>query len=182
MKALQKIIENIEAVFFDLDGTLVFTEELHDDSYKEACKKLNIDYEQLKYPFPKNVYEAKKKIYLKKIKAKEYKINQEVYSFYLEQISNQKKVAIVTNTLKENVDIIVNSFDKKPDLIVSGSDFLQKIKPEPDMYIFGLKKLEVQPEKCLILEDSQKGIIAGISAGIKVFDVKNKVLYGPLST
>ena len=180
MKALQKIIENVEVVFFDLDGTLVFTENLHESSYIEACKNLNLDFDDLEYPFPVEVYDLKKEIYLNKLKRKEYKFNEEVYSFYLDMV-NQKKVAIITNTLKENVDIIINNFDKKPMLIIAGSDFPEKIKPEPDMYLFGLEKLGIKPESCLILEDSEIGIIAGISAGIKVFDVKNKVLYGPLS-
>lgn len=180
MKALQKIIENIEAVFFDLDGTLVFTEELHDDSYKEVCAKLNISYETLKFPVSKEVYEEKKKIYLEKLIANEFSIREEIYEIYLEAIKNDKKVAIVTNTLKQNVDTIIKVFTKKPNLVLAGSDFCEKIKPDPDMYLAALKYFKLSPSSCLVIEDSPAGKTAGLTAGIRVYDVNEKVIYEPL--
>lgn len=44
-------------------------------------------------------------------------------------------------------------------------------KPFPDGYLFAAEKLNVAPEKCLVLEDSPRGISAGKSAGMTVWAV-----------
>jgi beta-phosphoglucomutase len=180
MKLLQKIIKNSDAVFFDLDGTLVFTESLHQNSYKEACKKLGLSFSDLKFPYSSEIYDLKKEIYFDKLKEKKYEINREIYSVYLEVFNKNKKVAIVTNTLRQNVDIIIETFDRKPDLVVAGSDFPQKIKPEPDMYLYALNHFSLDAQDCVVLEDSVTGKTAALAAGIKVFDIKEGVLYEPL--
>ena len=40
-------------------------------------------------------------------------------------------------------------------------------KPEPDIYLFGAKNLNLPPESCLALEDSQAGILSAHRAGCK---------------
>lgn len=54
--------------------------------------------------------------------------------------------------------------------ILSGSDVVHS-KPAPDIYLLAANQLDVDPTTCLVLEDSQPGIIAGKSAGMTVFAV-----------
>lgn len=53
------------------------------------------------------------------------------------------------------------------DVIVTGSDGL-KGKPAPDMYLAAADRMNVTPEKCLVFEDIIPGILAGKRAGMKV--------------
>ena len=41
-------------------------------------------------------------------------------------------------------------------------------KPNPEIYLKTAKELGVSPEKCIVFEDSQKGIESAINAGMKV--------------
>lgn len=70
-----------------------------------------------------------------------------------------------------------NSFD----LIISGSDDLGnyidhegKNKPKPYIYIEAAKRLNVNPSKCLVFEDSAAGIEAAATAGMIAIAVPNQ--------
>lgn len=54
--------------------------------------------------------------------------------------------------------------------ILSG-DQVEQGKPSPDIYLAVAEMLEVPPEKCVCLEDSGNGILAGKNAGLKVIAV-----------
>lgn len=53
------------------------------------------------------------------------------------------------------------------DVIITGSDGL-KGKPAPDMYLEAAKRLKVSTDKCLVFEDIIPGILAGKRAGMTV--------------
>ena len=44
-------------------------------------------------------------------------------------------------------------------------------KPEPDIYLEVARRLQVQPEDCLVFEDIPEGILAGKRAGMTVIAV-----------
>ena len=46
-------------------------------------------------------------------------------------------------------------------------------KPAPDLYLEAAARLGVERERCLVLEDSDQGIQAAISAGMSWFDVRS---------
>ncbi len=41
-----------------------------------------------------------------------------------------------------------------------------KSKPAPDIFLFAAQKLAVQPQHCIVVEDSHNGVIAAKSAGM----------------
>jgi HAD superfamily hydrolase (TIGR01509 family) len=47
-------------------------------------------------------------------------------------------------------------------------------KPFPDGYLFAAEKLNIAPEKCLVLEDSPRGVSAGKAAGMTVWAVPSE--------
>ena len=58
------------------------------------------------------------------------------------------------------------------DCIKSGTDVI-KGKPAPDIYLHVAKELNVNPQNCLVFEDITQGILAGKSAGMKVCAVED---------
>ena len=58
-------------------------------------------------------------------------------------------------------------------LVVSG-DEVPNGKPAPDVYLETAKRLGVNPENCLCLEDSGNGILSGKSAGMTVIAVPDE--------
>lgn len=56
---------------------------------------------------------------------------------------------------------------------VTSSDEVAHGKPEPDVYRLAAQRLGVAPERCLVVEDSTNGILAGKAAGAYVVLIPN---------
>ena len=63
-------------------------------------------------------------------------------------------------------------FETYFDCIVSG-DMFQESKPNPEIYLYTLSRLELTAEECVVMEDSTYGIQAAKAAGLKVVAVKD---------
>lgn len=53
-----------------------------------------------------------------------------------------------------------------------------RIKPAPDLYLEGAKRLGLEPAACLVIEDSLNGVHAAKAAGMTVWVVPNRVTAG----
>ena len=53
-----------------------------------------------------------------------------------------------------------------------------RIKPAPDLYLEGAKRLNLAPADCLVIEDSLNGMQAAKAAGMSVWIVPNRVTVG----
>jgi len=51
------------------------------------------------------------------------------------------------------------------------SDDVARGKPEPDIYLLAARRLHTLPERCIVLEDSPNGALAGKSAGCYVIAI-----------
>ena len=52
---------------------------------------------------------------------------------------------------------------------VFSADHVGIPKPAPDLYLYCAEQLNCIPQKCLVVEDSPRGAMAGVSAGMTVF-------------
>lgn len=50
---------------------------------------------------------------------------------------------------------------------VYSSDLVEHGKPAPDLFLYAADKLGARPDSCLVIEDSENGVRAGRSAGMK---------------
>ena len=48
-------------------------------------------------------------------------------------------------------------------------------KPDPDIFLYAAEKMGMNPDECLVIEDSMKGIESGLAAGMKT------ILYDPMN-
>ena len=56
-----------------------------------------------------------------------------------------------------------------PDDTTFSSHFVKNGKPAPDLFFYAAEKMQVDPQKCLVVEDSASGIIGAKTAGMKAF-------------
>ncbi|MGJ8634243.1 MAG: HAD family hydrolase [Luteolibacter sp.] len=50
-----------------------------------------------------------------------------------------------------------------------------RLKPAPDLYLEGARRLDMEPGSCLVIEDSLNGLISATAAGMKTWVVPNRV-------
>ncbi len=56
-----------------------------------------------------------------------------------------------------------------PDETVFSSHFVKNGKPAPDLFFYAAERMKVQPDKCVVIEDSASGIIGAKAAGMHVY-------------
>ncbi|MDP4091843.1 MAG: HAD family phosphatase [Bacillota bacterium] len=98
--------------------------------------------------------------------------------FELLEFLKQKSVlrAVATSTEREKAVKylkLANVIDKF-DLVVCG-DEITKGKPEPEIFLTAAQKLGCIPEDCIVLEDSEYGIIAAARANMYPFFVPDLI-------
>lgn len=52
---------------------------------------------------------------------------------------------------------------------IYSADLVENGKPAPDIFLYTAEKLSVDPKRCLVLEDSENGVRAGLAAGMTVW-------------
>ncbi|PKM49894.1 MAG: HAD family hydrolase [Firmicutes bacterium HGW-Firmicutes-7] len=184
------MFKNIDAVLFDLDGTLVdsmwlwksvdieylkkfdieFPDDFQDDiegmSFTETAQyfkehfNLPVDIDSIKEEW--NIMAGE--YYKHKVQLKE-KVP-ELLSYLIE---NDYKTGIGTSNSKELVNMIVDKFNLRGHFgSIRTSCEVNKGKPHPDIYLKVAEDLGVRPENCLVFEDVPAGIMAAKNAGMKV--------------
>lgn len=80
------------------------------------------------------------------------------------------KLAIVTSSGHTKMDRVVKlhpEIGKNFDRIIAAEDF-KRSKPDPDCYLTAAKYFGLDRDECIVLEDSRKGLMAGVGAGMRV--------------
>jgi HAD superfamily hydrolase (TIGR01509 family) len=85
------------------------------------------------------------------------------------------KLALASNRFEEHVLLIADKLKiRKSFKAIVGNSPEIKTKPAPDIFLKAAEKLRINPAYCLVIEDSEHGVIAAKSAGMKVIAVPNK--------
>ncbi len=182
-----------KAVIFDLDGVIVCTDRFHYQAWKKIAEGLGIPFDEeannrlrgigrmesleilLEYsgrgPFSR---EEKEKMAERK---------NEIYRRLLASMTPDDVTGEARNTLAEirrrgygiclgsssrNAGFILERTGLKDafDRIVDGNQ-IQRFKPDPEVFLKGAALLGVRPGDCLVVEDAEAGIEAGIAGGMK---------------
>jgi HAD superfamily hydrolase (TIGR01509 family) len=76
------------------------------------------------------------------------------------------KLAISTGSQWEQLNLALESLDlRDPFEVLQSSDEITRSKPDPEIFLRTCRKLGLNPQQCIVLEDSQNGVEAGRSAG-----------------
>ena len=85
------------------------------------------------------------------------------------------KTALVTMSMKRMAESVANKIPFKAfDVIVAG-DMVSQGKPHPEPYLLAAQMLGVKPEQCVAFEDSDPGLRSAEAAGTKAIGITNIV-------
>ncbi len=80
--------------------------------------------------------------------------------------------ALASGSHPDLIDLITNEAQMQGKFrIILPADEVGASKPAPDVYLETARRLGVLPKRCICLEDSGNGILAGVRAGMKVIAV-----------
>lgn len=177
------------AVLFDMDGTLVDSEGLHFDAMAQALRAMGYSLpdgfgdritgmsgaachallqETIGFkPSLGDYIAAKYRSYL--AAAAELKRRSGVDDVLALLSRRQIPFAIVSNSDRMLVDANLRAADLQvPGLISVSRNDVRQGKPDPEPYLRAAHLLGVEPQGCIVVEDSIPGAVAGLAAGMTV--------------
>ena len=102
----------------------------------------------------------------------------------LETFYGRVQMGIVTGSLRDHFDIVHAQTNLLPffDFVLAREDY-EEAKPHPDAYLTAMRLHGLQPDDCVVVEDSERGCIAAAAAGLRVLAVPNALSkYGDFSS
>ena len=190
-------IDDFEAVIFDMDGVLIDSEPLWKIAMEKVfsdlgCKLSKNDFQRtvgLRIDEVINYWNKDQNLGVADEKSVEDDIINRMIELVrenpipltgvmetLEYLSKNKlKIGLATSSPNQLLQAVLDGlkidhfFD-----VAHSAEFEEFGKPHPAVYLETAKKLNVDSNKCLVIEDSLNGIISGMSAKMKVICIPEK--------
>lgn len=190
------MLENINAVIFDLDGTIVdsmwvwtaideeyvrnyqlelpqnFHKAIEGMSYTETAQYFLDTFPQLTMSL-ETLKSDWTNMAFKKY-TEEVSLKEGMYEFLKDLQERGIRMGIATSNGRELVEAVMKAkgVDCFFSCVVTSCE-VNAGKPAPDVYLKAAKYLKTEPEHCLVFEDVPMGILAGKNAGMKVCAVED---------
>lgn len=180
----------IKALIFDMDGVIIDSEPIHFESDRITMREYGIEISDdvlIRYVGVTNpaMWAELKELYnldssIDELLEKQLKHKFDLFGtrklkaidgiFELVNLLKEKgiKIGLASSSPRVFIELILKNLEIIDffDVIVSGDDVL-KSKPEPDIFLRASKLLGVEPKDCMVIEDSEHGVKAAKSAGMK---------------
>lgn len=185
----------IEAVIFDLDGVIVESENAHVEAEKQTFLKhgVQISAEELhrytgttaKVMFTELIRKYKlnttfeemfrqKENILFRLLEEDAKPTKGIIALLGKLESKRIKLAIGSGSTKKQIKYVLSKLGiaRFFDSVVGAEDILHS-KPDPETFLRAANELNVNPNKCLVVEDSELGVEAAKRAHMKCLGYRN---------
>lgn len=178
----------LNALLFDLDGTLTLSDDIHFETWSELLKGygLTIDAAFYNQHFNGRLNEDiirdllpqlsfDEGIQLSRYKESEFRRRAEarlqpmagLLDLLDWMLGRNLKRAVVTNAPRDNAYFMLRSLQLEDifPVVILGEE-LEQGKPDPMPYQFALDGLDITPDAAVVFEDSPSGVRAAVAAGI----------------
>ncbi len=186
----------ISAVIFDMDGVLFDSEPYHDQTTTSILESYGAKgaYEAIrpyvgrspedmwtamkaKYDIPASVEDLVELQWKKNVAGlKDSGLERSEGLSELLEFCHEKgiRVAVASSSRQDFIEAVFDHLDlwKYVEVFASGSE-VENGKPMPDIYLLAATRLDVDPERCLVVEDSTAGVQAGRMAGMYTIGYDN---------
>ena len=191
-----RLLQQKDAVIFDLDGTLVDSMWMWEQidieylgRYGYTCPPLlqkeiegmsfseTAAYFKATFQIPDSLEEIKQAwidMSIEKYR-RQVPLKKGARRFLQYLHGNGIRAGIATSNGRAMVDAVLDSLQIKPYFqVITTACEVAAGKPAPDIYLKVADTLSVRPERCVVVEDVPAGILAGRAAGMKVCAVEDE--------
>lgn len=198
MSFLKNKILNKKAILWDFDGCLCDSEQVHYLAYAQAFLKYqhNLNEDEYYNTFTHTGGGVVKEIETYQLTCDPESIRKDKAKFYWNFILNEKAKfypeipktlhimkrhniinAIASNSPAKEIELIISQYKEENlpfDMIVGLEPGMRK-KPFPDLYNKALENLKILPSEALVVEDSERGLLAAHEAGCEAIWIKTSL-------
>lgn len=187
---------SIKAVIFDLDGVIVSTDDYHYRAWKKISDEEGIYFDRKinerlrgvsRMESLEIILEKANRVYSQEEKNSFAERKNSLYRNLLEELTPSDILPGVMNvleTLKKNdIKVAIGSSSKNTEFIlskiglheyfdaISDGTQIKNSKPDPEVFLLAANKLCIEPKECLVVEDANAGVEAGLAGEMKVLAV-----------
>lgn len=183
-----------QAIIFDLDGVICFTDEYHYRAWKTMAEGMGIPFDRTINNRLRGVSRmASLEIILEKYQGPalsqqdKERLAQQKNDMYRESLK-EMSTRDLSDEVRETLDglramglkLAIGSSSKNTPFIlgqiglkgyfdaVSDGNNITRSKPDPEVFVKAAEMLDIAPEYCLVVEDAVSGAQAGHAGGMKV--------------
>lgn len=193
------MIERYDAIFFDNDGILVDTEPLFLQATQEILATVGVAlsaelYHDWVMREGRTVFELVREkgisdeeiLEMRRVRGARYnaliregvRVLEGVHET-MGALRGLRPKAIVTSSSRDHFDEIhaqtglVAHFD----FVLADGDYTRH-KPHPDPYVVAARRMGVDPSRCLVIEDTERGLVSATEAGMACVAIPNALTAG----
>lgn len=187
----------IKAIIFDMDGVLIDAKEWHYEALNRALSLFGLEISRYDHLTTYDGLPTKRKLEMLSL---ERELPRELHPFinrmkqcYTMEIVHRRckprfaqeyalstlrsrgyKLAVASNSIRQSVEVMMEKarLNIYLDTMLSTGDVTLP-KPNPEIYIKAIAKLNLIPRECLVVEDNKSGIKAAMDSGAHVLVVKH---------
>ncbi len=181
----------VRAVLFDLDGTLADTERLQWQAYSRVLARFGVAVdldtyrrrfvavaggaewacEAFRLPIDAATLRAEKAVAYRRL-LEGGVVAMPGARAALTRLRPHWRLGVATNSVRDEAWIVLERIGLHDllDTVVAREDYAAA-KPAPDAWLAAAQRLGVAPAECVVVEDTPRGLAAGLAAGMRVIAV-----------
>jgi HAD superfamily hydrolase (TIGR01509 family) len=175
-------------IFWDTDGVLVDTEGLYYQACREMLDSVDIEltldqFKEISLRRGESTFllaadkgvSADRVTHLRQQRDRRYAELLETGSCVIDgaedvlrTLQGQVRMGIVTGAQRKHFETIHarSGLTRYVDFVLTREDYV-KPKPHPDPYLTALQRNDLKPDRCIVVEDSERGLASATAAGVE---------------
>jgi len=181
----------MQAVIFDMDGVLVDSEPLHRQHIQAFLVKLGVsEPEKLTHNFKGVGTKDTSRIIIETFDLSHSveemtKMSRQAYLDHLNSLEELPSIpgavafvknlaaaghplALASSASSKRIEMFLEKLGlTKYFKVIASGDHVERSKPAPDIFLLAARKLGMDPQDCVVIEDAENGVAAAKAAGMK---------------